>query len=162
MKTPKPEDYSEEQLREMEAGEELDVICRMWRDGKAPAEREILYCGACGAGPYYRDDDGPTLEECRACHRELSWRPHDLPHYSTQWRDAGPLLEAMQHLGNGYDVGPTYRTLSPYQGEWAVMESGGEIDGTRFVAFSDAPQLAIARAAAIDWKRGIDPREVSQ
>jgi len=130
---------TEDEARQMEAGEELDRICAEWMDEVAscpkddfhpfPGELDPFDYHGVEVDPY---DEGDDRDMMIYCYR-----------YSKDWGPAGPLLEVMSGHIMRTDCG------------WECW-----IDERNNAACARSPQLAIARACAALVARGVTREEV--
>jgi hypothetical protein len=142
-------DLTEEQARQMEAGEELNHICAEWLGLEPHTGVTMQVDGEHRAiwsdGDPWLDEHG-TIIELAASTGE--WPPVDgkPPAFSTDWSAAGTLLEVLR-----YRVSMEYSFILWNCNNTKVLASWGK--GTPL-------PLAIARACAVLVARGVTREEV--
>jgi len=152
-------EFTEEQARKMEAGEQLDRICAKWM-GTYLRVSDQSSTSFTGGTPLSRKH--PEEHQERAPLKGGEFRMTSLynmwPKYSTSWLHAGPLLEALP-MRWAQDSGlfpPTYGY--PDDDEWTVYFGASGAGVVQVDA--PTPQLAIARACAVLVARGVTREEV--
>jgi hypothetical protein len=128
-------DLTEEQARQMDAGEELDRLIAVefmgWR--KTPEYDQIDL----NQYPWNLPTASATLYRT------------DLPKYSTDWSAAGPLLEAM-----------SAKCDTAYPEAWRTVPTNHVMYNERISATGDDVPHAAARLCAVLVARGITREEV--